>query len=110
MVERWNDTGETKVLRVENCSYNEDEGNNNSNELDLKWKSTKFRGLSRGSSVGITTSYAIEGPGIVFRWGEIFRTRPGRLYTIGTGSFSVIKRPGRGVDYSPHLAPRLKKV
>jgi hypothetical protein len=30
-------------------------------------------------------------------------------YTIGTGSFPAIKRPGRGVDHPPHLAPRLKK-
>jgi len=30
-------------------------------------------------------------------------------YTIGTMSFPGVKRPGRGVDYPPHLAPRLKK-
>ena len=24
------------------------------------------------------------------------------------GLFAVVKRPGRGVDYPPHLAPRLK--
>jgi hypothetical protein len=29
--------------------------------------------------------------------------------TMGTGSFSGVKRPGRGVDHLPHLAPRLKK-
>ena len=29
--------------------------------------------------------------------------------TMGTGSFSGVKRPGRGVDHAPHLAPRLKK-
>jgi len=29
-------------------------------------------------------------------------------YTMGTGSFPGIKRPGRGVDH-PHLTPRLKK-
>jgi len=29
-------------------------------------------------------------------------------YTMCTGSFSGVKRPGRGVDH-PHLAPRLKK-
>jgi len=28
---------------------------------------------------------------------------------IGTGSFPRVKRPGRGVDDPPHLAPRLKK-
>jgi len=30
-------------------------------------------------------------------------------YTMGTGSFPGVKLPGRGVDYPPHLAPRLKK-
>jgi hypothetical protein len=30
-------------------------------------------------------------------------------YTMGTGSFPGVKRPGRGVDHPPHPAPRLKK-
>jgi hypothetical protein len=30
-------------------------------------------------------------------------------YTMDTGSFPGLKRSGRGVNYSPHLAPRLKK-
>ena len=30
-------------------------------------------------------------------------------YTMGTGSFPGVKRPGRGVDQPPHLASRLKK-
>jgi hypothetical protein len=30
-------------------------------------------------------------------------------YTMGTGSFPGVKRPGRGVERKPHLAPRLKK-
>ena len=30
-------------------------------------------------------------------------------YTMGTGSCPWVKRPGRGVDHPPHLAPRLKK-
>jgi len=29
--------------------------------------------------------------------------------TKGTGSFPGVKRPGRGVEHTPHLAPRLKK-
>jgi len=28
---------------------------------------------------------------------------------MGTGSFPGVKRPGRGVDHPPYLAPRLKK-
>ena len=30
-------------------------------------------------------------------------------HSIGTGSFPEVKRPGRDVDQTPHLAPRLKK-
>jgi hypothetical protein len=30
-------------------------------------------------------------------------------YTVGTGSFPRVMRPGRDVDHPPHLAPRLKK-
>jgi len=28
---------------------------------------------------------------------------------MGTGSFSGVKRPGRGVEHQPYLAPRLKE-
>jgi len=31
-------------------------------------------------------------------------------YTMGTGTFPGVKRPRRGVDHPPHIAPRLKKV
>ena len=34
---------------------------------------------------------------------------PASSYTVGTGSFLGLKRPGRGVDERSHLAPRLKK-
>jgi hypothetical protein len=30
-------------------------------------------------------------------------------YTTGTGSFPGVKPPGRSVDHSPHLVPRLRK-
>jgi len=50
------------------------------------------------------------------RWGARFsasvQTCPEAhpaFYTMGTGSFLGAKRPGRGVDHPPHLAPRLKK-
>jgi hypothetical protein len=29
---------------------------------------------------------------------------------MGTGSFPVVKRPGRGIDHPPHLAPRLSRA
>jgi hypothetical protein len=35
---------------------------------------------SRDSVVGIATRYGVEGPGIEFRWDEIFRTYPDRLW------------------------------
>jgi len=30
-------------------------------------------------------------------------------YTMGTGFFPGVKRPGCGVDHHPHITPRLKK-
>ena len=30
-------------------------------------------------------------------------------YTMGTGSFQGVKRPGRGANHPPNLVPRLKK-
>ena len=71
----------------------------------------------RDNSVGISTSYGLEGPRIESRWGRDFR-RPSRpavgpthptSYTMGTVSFPGVKMPGRGVDHPTHLALRLKK-
>jgi len=47
------------------------------------------------------------------RFSATVQTGPGAHpapYTMGTGSFPVVKRPGRGVDHAHHPAPRLKKV
>ena len=67
-------------------------------------------------SVGIATRYGLDGPGIESRWEARFyapaRTGPGPhpvSYTMGTGSFPGVKRPGRGVGHPPYLASRLKK-
>jgi hypothetical protein len=55
-----------------------------------------------GSSVGMATDYGLDGPGI---------ERPDRPWvhpascTMGTGSFLGVKRPGRGADHPPLLAP-----
>jgi hypothetical protein len=56
--------------------------------------------VGRGSSVGIGTSYGLDGPGIESRWGgEIFHTRqtgPGAhppSYTMGT-IFPGVKAAG----------------
>ena len=53
---------------------------------------------------------------IEYRWGARFSARiqtgsgaHPASYTMGTGSFPGVKRPGRGVDHPPHLEPRLKE-
>jgi hypothetical protein len=83
---------------------------------DSRYCSTgRFTG-GRDSSLGIVTGYRLGGLGIESRRGARFsppvQTGPGAhpaFYTIGTGSFPGVKRPGRGVEHPPHLAPRLKK-
>jgi hypothetical protein len=72
--------------------------------------------MGRDSSVGIATCYGLDGPGIESRWGgKIFRTLPDRpwfppnlLYNGHRLSCPGVKRPRRGVDHSPRLAPRLR--
>ena len=78
-----------------------------------------YRFLAKGardSSVGIATSYGLDGPGIESRWRTRFsaavQTGPGAnpaSCTMGTGFFPGVKRPGRGADHPPHLVPRLKE-
>jgi hypothetical protein len=72
--------------------------------------------MGRVSSVGIGTGYGAGRSGdripVVARFSAPVKTGPGAhpaSYTMGTGSFPEVKRPGRGVDNPPHLAPRLKK-
>jgi len=46
------------------------------------------------------------------RFSAPVQTGPGAYpasYTMGTGYFPEVKRPGRGADHPPHLAPRFKK-
>jgi hypothetical protein len=74
--------------------------------------------LARDSSVGIATCYGLDGSGIESQWVERFpppvQTGPGThqaYYTMGSSmSFPGVKRPGRGFDHPPHLAPKLKEV
>jgi hypothetical protein len=70
----------------------------------------------RDSSVGIATRSALDGPGIESRWGARFsapvQTVPGghpASYTMGTGSFTGVKRPGRGVDHPPPSIAEVKE-
>ena len=62
--------------------------------------------VGRDSSVGIGTRYGLDCPGIEYP----VQSGPGAYtasYTMGTGCFPSVKRPGRGLNL--HLAPRLKK-
>jgi hypothetical protein len=68
------------------------------------------------SSVGIATRYRLDGPGIESRWGARFsapvQTGPGACpasYTMGTGSFPGVKRPGPGVDHLPPSSVKVKE-
>jgi hypothetical protein len=80
------------------------------------WREHLGEGKGRDSSVGIATRYGLGVQGIESRWGQDFphpsrpaleSTQPPQ--TMGTGSYPGVKRPGRGVDHPPHLAPRLGK-
>jgi hypothetical protein len=64
--------------------------------------------MRRDSSVGIATSYGLDGPGIESHWGARFSAHvknvPGAhpaSYTMGAESFPGVKRTGRGVDHYP---------
>jgi len=67
-------------------------------------------------SVGIAIHYQLDCRGIESRWRRDFPhpSRPAlgahpASYTMGTGSFPGVKRPGRGFDHPLNLAPSLKK-
>ena len=72
--------------------------------------------VGRDSADGILTRYELDGPGIEFRWGARFsapvQSGPGAhpaYYTMGTGSFPGVKRPGRGVDHPPPYSAEIKE-
>ena len=69
-----------------------------------------------GCSVGIATTYGLDGPGIESRWGARFsatvQTVPGAYpasYTMGTGSFPGVKRSERGVDHPTTSSAEVKE-
>ena len=73
--------------------------------------------VGRDSSVGIATRYGLDGPGIESRWGSRFSAplQPGpgvhpASYTMGTGSFPGVKRPGRGVEHPPPSTAEVKET
>ena len=83
------------------------------------WRRTKdvcvCVGGGRNSSADIATCYGFDGPGIRFRWGEIFRTRPDRPWGPPSLLYNLYRVLPRGKvagawrwPPTPHLAPRLK--
>jgi hypothetical protein len=72
--------------------------------------------MGRNSSAGIATRYGLNNPGIESRWGARFsapvQTGPEARrasYTMGTGTFPGLKRPGRGVDHPPSYSDEAKE-
>ena len=72
--------------------------------------------MGRDSSAGLATRYGLDGPEIESWWGARFsaplQTGPGAhpaSYTMGTESFSGVKRPGRGVDHPPPSSAEVKE-
>ena len=72
--------------------------------------------LMCNSEICIATGHVQDGPAIESRWearfSELVQTglvaHPAS-YTMGTGSFPVIKRPGRGVDHPPPSSTEVKE-
>jgi len=70
-------------------------------------------GAGRDSVVGTATRYGLDGPGIECRWrgkGARF-SAPGAhpaFYSMGTGTFPGVKRPGRGADHPPSSSAQVK--
>jgi hypothetical protein len=72
--------------------------------------------VGRDNSVDTATRYGQDCPEIEFRYEARFfapvQTGLGAHpapYTVFTGSFSGLRRPGRCIDHPLHLAPTLKK-
>ena len=81
-------------------------------EITQNVKGCRKYTVGRDSVVGIATRYSLERSGnripVGPRFSAPFDTGPG-THPMGTGSFSGVRRMRRGIDYPPHLAPRLKK-
>jgi len=72
--------------------------------------------MARDISVVIANRYELDGLGFESRCGRIFPHPPligpgahPATYTMGTGSFPVVKRPGRIVDYAPPSRTEVKE-
>ena len=72
-------------------------------------------GVDRDNSVGIATCYGLDGAGIESHWPRFsapVQTDPEAhpsSYTMGTGSFPEVERPGRGGDHPPPSSAEVRK-
>jgi hypothetical protein len=62
--------------------------------------------VGRDNVADTATGYGLDGPGIESRWGVIYPClnrpcAPPAFYTMGTGLFMGVKRPGHGVETHP---------
>jgi hypothetical protein len=85
----------------------------------VKLVNTNNHNVGRNSSVGIATRCSLIGSEFETKWGQyifssshssrraLMPTQP-HLQLV-SGLFSGVKRPGRGIDHPPHLAPTLRK-
>jgi hypothetical protein len=77
----------------------------------------RFASRRRDISVGIATGYGLDGPGIESLCEARFfahvqtgpETHPASC-TMGTGSFTGVKRPGRDADHTPPSSSEVTKV
>jgi len=76
------------------------------NVIKSVYKFSRYSGLLRPGQSGDRLP-------VEATFSALVQTGPGAhpsSYTMGTGSFPGVKRPGRGVVIHPFLAPRLKKI
>ena len=70
------------------------------------------RFVGRYSSVAVATCYGLDESRLGARFSASVLTGPGAhpaSYTMGTGSFLGVKRPGRIVDHSPSSSTKVKE-
>jgi hypothetical protein len=71
--------------------------------------------VGRDKSVGVATGYGLDVPGSnpgLARFSAPIQIDPGAhpaSYTMGTGSFPGVNRPGRGVDHPPQSSAEVKE-